>query len=557
MNKPKPIIKNRTDHYIFLLGLSLVTIAISPWWTSDGFNIPKLLFIVLVGFAIVPRVLNRELLSTRLMRKMDLILISLFPINLFIVLIFNDTNWIQQFYGEFGRRTGFITYISCFLIFLYSILISSNYFISKVVKVFVFLGILSATYGILQMFGLVEISALSSRNKIPYSVFGNIDFNSGFLGLTSIVIFGYILFNFNIKSKKFYVGLFLLIYIYEAIYLTKSQQGFVVSFTGVVTLILVYVYMKYGNGFRFKMMCFVSVFFATQFLLGLFDRGIAAKFLYESSVQARNYYWDAGIKMAIENPFLGVGLDRYGDWYWNFRSIEAINFLGPDDFSNSAHSIFIDILSSGGFPLLITYLILLILVFKSSIYVLRSKDKLQFEYVSLFACWIAFNVYSLFSIGQIGVLIWGWVFSGLLIGSKAELARIRTDKVTRIKNTPIINTIVLFVGFLIVLPVVKESSDIKTAIKLNDASSFLNYLDSFKHEPYNISLALNNINKLGMEAKSIKYINEALSKFPNNYDLWYLLYANRYSTNDQKQSALDNLNRLNFYNRILAEKKNS
>ena len=60
-----------------------------------------------------------------------------------------------------------------------------------------------------------------------------------------------------------------------------------------------------------------------------------------------------------------------------------------------------------------------------------------------------------------------------------------------------------------------------------------------------------------MEAKSIKYINEALSKFPNNYDLWYLLYANRYSTNDQKQSALDNLNRLNFYNRILAEKKNS
>ena len=239
MNKLKPIIKNRTDHHIFLLGLSLVTIAISPWWTSDGFNIPKLLFITLVAFAIVPRVLNKNLLSTRLMRKMDLILISLFPVNLLIVLIFNDTDWIQQFYGEFGRRTGFITYISCFLIFLYSISISSKYFISKVVKVFVYLGISSATYAILQMSGLVEISALSSRNKIPYSVFGNIDFNSGFLGLTSIVIFGYILFNFNIKSKKFYVGLFSLIYIYGTIYLTQSQQGFVVGFTGVITLVLV------------------------------------------------------------------------------------------------------------------------------------------------------------------------------------------------------------------------------------------------------------------------------------------------------------------------------
>ena len=163
----------------------------------------------------------------------------------------------------------------------------------------------------------------------------------------------------------------------------------------------------------------------------------------------------------------------------------------------------------------------------------------------------------MFSIGQIGVLVWGWVFSGLLIGSKAELAIIRTDKVTRIKNTPVINTIVLFLGFLIILPVVKESSEIKTAIKLNDSSSFLNYLDSFKHEPYNISLAANNINKLGMEAKSLQYINQALSRFPNNYDLWYLLYTNRYSTNDQKQSALENLNRLNFYNRILAKKNNS
>lgn len=555
MTKLKVISKNKNNNYIFLIGLSLVTIVISPWWTSDGFNIPKLLFIVLVGFSILPKILSMNLISIHFMKKMDLIFITLFPINLLVVLMFSDANKIQQFYGEFGRRTGFITYISCFLIFLYSILISSDKLINKVIKVFAFLGILSATYGMLQPLGFVKINALSSKNKIPYSFFGNIDFNSGFLGLTSIVFFAYILLNGKKKNKKSYVSFLLLVYIYVAIYITKSQQGFVVSFAGIVTFFLVYTYKKNGSGLQFKIILLTSLFLASQFLLGLFDRGIAARFLYEPSVQARNYYWNAGIKMAVENPFLGVGLDRYGDWYWAFRSTDAINFLGPNDFSNSAHSIFIDILSSGGFPLLATYLILLLFLFKSSVYIIRNTETLQFEFIALFACWMAFNVYSLFSIGQIGVLIWGWVFSGLLLGSKTNLGVIKKVGTHRNRSTFTLSSISSLIGLLIVLPVVKESNEIKTAIKLNHVSNFLNYLDSYKNEPYNISLALNRINNLGMETQSLKYISQALSKFPNNYDLWYLLYVNRYSSSEQKQRALLNLKRLNLYNTVLSDNK--
>ena len=554
MNYLKQIKQLGINELLFLFGLSTLTIIISPWWTYDGFNIPKLVLLVLIGFTVIPNIINIKLIRVHFRIKSDLILVSLFPINLLLVILLNDANKIQQFYGEFGRRTGFLTYVSCFSIFLYSILMSNINSINMIIKVFAGLGVISASYGLIQPYGIIKINALASENKIPYSFFGNIDFNSGFLGLTSIVFLSYLFTNFDKKSKKTYAAISLLIYIYAAIYLTRAQQGFVVSFSGIVMLTLFYFYKSYGSGIKFKIVVSVSLFLATQFILSLFGRGFAARYIYDSSVQARNYYWEAGIKMAIDNPWLGVGMDRYGDWYWAYRNIDTIKFLGPIDFSNSSHSIFIDILSSGGFPLLITYLVLLLVVFKSSVFVFRSKTNYKFEFISLFACWIAFNVYSLISIGQIGVLVWGWIFSGLLIGTKSSLGINIKNKIKKSNGRFFLNVISLTVGLLLIYPVVKESNQIKNAIESNYTSNYLNYLDSNKIEPSDIVLAIKKINDIGLEVDGLKYTIEALHNFPNNYDLWYLLYTNKNSSNSQKQLAFNNLSRLNYYNRILQEK---
>lgn len=540
------------NDWIFFTGIFLVTSATSVWWTSDGFNIPKLFFLVLVAFTIIPNILKSGILTHDLKNRKGLVLTFLFPVNLLVVFLFNDANKIQQFYGEFGRRTGLVTYISCFIIFIFTMYKSSKSFIYSTLKVFACLGILSATYGLIQPFGIIKIENLASKNMTPYSFFGNIDFNSGFLGLVSILFVSYLFFGVKRKSKSFYFALLLLVYIYTAIYMTHSQQGFVVSFAGVVVLVLIYFY-KFNNTKRnFITASIISIFLIIQFVMGIFNRGFAANFIYEFSVQARNFYWKAGWEMAIHNPLLGIGLDRYGDWYWSYRDYETIKVLGKDDFTNSAHSIFIDILSSGGFLLLLTYLVFMIIVFKSGLKNIMKMPKIDYQFASLFACWIGFNVYSIISIGQIGILVWGWIFCGLIVGYNLNLS---INKNVNYSSHRLIKNLSWFlIGFLIIFPTVRESIEIKNALKSNSASAYVSYLDNNKIEPYNISIAASKISSFGLESQSLVYLKESLKKFPNNYDLWYLMFISKYSSVEQKKVAFYNLNRLNLYNRMSAGK---
>lgn len=52
------------EKYIFFIGLILVTISIAPWWISDGFNVPKFSFLVILGFTLIPIIfLNKNVLS--------------------------------------------------------------------------------------------------------------------------------------------------------------------------------------------------------------------------------------------------------------------------------------------------------------------------------------------------------------------------------------------------------------------------------------------------------------------------------------------------------------
>jgi O-antigen ligase len=91
--------------------------------------------------------------------------------------------------------------------------------------------------------------------------------------------------------------------------------------------------------------------------------------------------------MTIDNPIFGVGLDSYGDWYRRSRTIEATLRRGPDVTSNAAHNAFLDISSYGGFPLVLIYIVLIILVIN---HLQNSYTKIIHIYIYRYA---AFNYY--------------------------------------------------------------------------------------------------------------------------------------------------------------------
>lgn len=119
--------------------------------------------------------------------------------------------------------------------------------------------------------------------------------------------------------------------------------------------------------------------------------------------------------MLTEHPFFGVGMDGFGDWYFRSRPEDyfARGFLS---FSNSAHNVYLDIASSGGFILLTIYCAILALVIIAIIRVVRRSMGFDVYFVALVGAWVAYQAQAFISVNQIGLAIWAWVLSGLIIG---------------------------------------------------------------------------------------------------------------------------------------------
>lgn len=79
--------------------------------------------------------------------------------------------------------------------------------------------------------------------------------------------------------------------------------------------------------------------------------------------------------MFWDNPIFGIGFDGYRDWYFRERTSESIKILGPNDFAENAHNIFIDIAASGGVILIATYILLTAYIFKCGIYIIKHTKK--------------------------------------------------------------------------------------------------------------------------------------------------------------------------------------
>jgi len=149
--------------------------------------------------------------------------------------------------------------------------------------------------------------------------------------------------------------------------------------------------------------------------LGALQIGPLTKYIYKTSVSLRGEYWQAGWNMGSDHPLTGVGFDTYGDWYRRAREASAMILPGPNTVTNSAHNVNIDIFAYGGFPLLISYLGILSIAVIAIVKVALRQKKYDPVFVTLAVAWICYQAQAFISINQIGLAIWGWALTGLVI----------------------------------------------------------------------------------------------------------------------------------------------
>jgi len=263
-------------------------------------------------------------------------------------------------------------------------------------------------------------------------------------------------------------------------------------------------------------------------------------------------------------------MDTYGDWYRRLRDDHALINPGPNVISNAAHSVVMDQFAYGGWPMLLTYLAVLVLVIIALVKVSIRQREFDFAFIALAVAWICYQVQSLISINQIGLAIWGWLLGGAVIAyerstrsrnqedtksinSSPKKSRINTKQSFGLSTT-MVSVLGGVVGLLIASP--PYSSDAKWKSALGSGSietveqaltpSYLNPPSSFR---YASASQLFESNKLYDQA--YKYAKIAIEFNPDSFDAWNLLYYIQKSTPADRELAKKNLERLDPKNKEL------
>jgi hypothetical protein len=227
--------------------------------------------------------------------------------------------------------------------------------------------------------------------------------------------------------------------------------------------------------------------------------------------------------------------------------VGSITDFGERDFSNAAHNVFLDISSSGGFPLLLIYLILVIYTLVSAIRVLKRSREFNAPFVAIFAGWVAYQVQSLISINQLGLAIWGWVLTGLIIGYEintredqeqiSPLAGVRGLKTKALSG--------LLIGAVIAVVPFYASSKMQKGFDSADVQKLRTASITWPYEIKTMIDAAEVFRLNGYQDISLEIARLAVDKFPEYFDAWYLLSIQPNATLEDKDTSLIQLKRLN------------
>jgi O-antigen ligase len=556
--------KNQAAAHVRLIlgiGLVAVTIAVTPWFSVDPINPIKMMFASATAFAAVGVIISNRRSLVAPHHKPVIVLASAFIAWMWVVVLFAQGEFHQQIFGMYGRNTGFVTYLSFALVFFAISLISDRENNAKMYRYFLIAGAASLFYGFMQSIGLEPIKWVNGYSPV-IGFLGNPNFQSSFLGVIGSLIFAIALSGkTSIKGKAVY-AVYLLVTLY-VIGESNSQQGFLVFISGVAVVLGLYIITKSKAltvGYLvISFLGFVALIAGTQ-AKGPFS------FLYKASVTLRGDYWRAGWNMTLDNPIFGVGMDSYGDWYRLSRDLETINRGDYDRTANAAHNVLLDISAGGGFPLVLIYLAIAVLVVIAVLRVIKREKEFNPLFAGFVGAWVAFQAQSIISINQIGLAIWGWALSGLIIGYEINT---REKPVVEVKGqgpkiksggavqSSALTGLALFIGLAVGIaagsPSYVASVKYKTALETQSQAEITKGAYLWPLEQLRMVEVAGAFNDQQIEKEALQITLDAIDRFPNSFYVWRALYYMKAATPEQKQGALEQMKRLDPLNPTLKQ----
>ena len=523
----KDDVANKYIGMYLLVAVTAVTLLVSPFNSVDPINLPKLCLLIFFAFTSLGLVISKKAFLRDNRFRLPIFVTGAFILQLVLVLILDNREFSLKFYGTPSRNTGFMAYLSLSILLVVSMASAGYLLIRRYVWALVFVGATLAVYGYIQNTGH-DFYQFNNYGSNVFGSFGNPNFHSAFMGIAAAV--GLTLAVFSSLKIPYKVGLTAIVGLAVFNVSVSSQQGYLNFMAGFMAAVVVYLFKKIHVTFGWS---FLGLFGIGIFLvlLGVLDKGPLAEFIYKFSLQARGFYWRGAIKMMSDQPFFGVGMDGFGDWYRRSRSPEVAKF-NSGLIADTAHNIPLDIGSSGGFPLLVLYLAILGLALNSITKVIRRKSEFDVYFAAIVAAWVAYQAQSLISINQLGLGVWGWSLTGLLIGYEINTRNSRLvenqknpqkGKVVSEKLSAGALVITFFtsgIGLAIALPPYLAADKFYKALQSGDANIIqpAAYLQPFDSSRFLFVAQILQENKF--EDRAVTVLRDASKIYPDLFQIW-------------------------------------
>jgi len=463
-----------------LLGGVFTTLAI---WTKleDPINLPKMFVLVLTAAIVlgltIPAFLNTARL-TSLSHRVAIGLVCLFILGLLISTFATDVKYTAIF-GEYHRNNGSLSYFAMAILMGTGALVFNLEGSARYFKYFAATGLLITFYGLLQTAHLDPIDWVITYNPL-ITTLGNPNFTSALLGLSGVAILYLALASNDKKSTAFLaVGLVANLFV---LWRSGSIQGVFGFAIGAAVVVLVRLWL--ANKRLGQIGLALTVIAGMPIALAIANIGPLASKLYQGTLKNRLDYWQAAFAMFKDHPIFGVGVDRFGEYY---RQYAVQNQVVQGQVTDNAHSIYMQILATGGLVSFIPYLLLVIfitIIGIKSLFRCDQNDKLTVS--GVLGVWLATISINIVTVDNLGVGIWFWITGGVLIAvsskqnspehnaaSKLMVEQGKSGKRTALKSRknsgqptafpiyPALSAVLILVSLILLVPTLSSSSNLK------------------------------------------------------------------------------------------------
>lgn len=536
---------------------AFTTIFLISGTVTDPVNAPKMVALGVLSSAAFATVLSSKLRELLMMHKPLIFVVIIFIVSMLVSSVLSKAPITQILYGSYGRNNGLLTYSFLSFVLLSALALNSVASLRSIVNGLAVAGIVNLFYGLWVIF-FGDFVGWDNPYKSILGTLGNPNFIGAFLG---IIFSASLAFTFEVKMPKHIrILAFLAIPLctYEILN-SNAIQGRIVAAFGSAIVIFLYLRSRYGKLIVFGYSILVSLtgVFA---LAGALQVGPLTNYVYKTSVSLRGQYWLAGWNTGEAHPFTGVGMDSFGDWYRRMRDPHALELPGVNTVVNAAHNVPVDIFAFGGWPLFISYLLIVGYAGITVLKLIRRQKDFDLTWAVLVSGWAGYQLQSIISINQIGLAIWGWLLSGAVIAYE-RVTRETTNHIeprlrvspqaTLPPQVPLFAIVGGLIGLLVALPPLTADTKWRGAIKARTLPALESSMGTSYFNPPNSMKYLQNIQTLeqsNLSDLARKYALQAVKWNPDVFDFWKALYLIKSSTQQEKALALENMKRLDPLN---------